>query len=396
MAISGGKRAEGRADGLTDPAANRHLARLIQQTGGMRTVGVEEELLLVDAASGEVRSSADAVLGSKDDEQLSNELQQEQLETGTRPTVDLDDLFAQIVSLRRRADDAAVDRGTRVATVGTSPLPVSPRITPRPRYLKMAERFALTAAEQLTCGCHVHVAVDDDDEGVAVLDRIRVWLPALLAVSANSPYWQGTDTGYASFRSQAQSRWPSAGSPEMFGSAENYHATVRRLIESGTVLDAGMIYFDARLSANFPTVELRATDVCRRPEDAILIAALARGLVETASREWKAGRKPVDMPTSLLRLATWRASRSGLDGELVDPRSGRPAPAQRVLLDLLAHLEPALSDTGDRPGRRPDRRRTCARHRRDGSAREFRPEWRPARRGAGRGGRRFSAQWTAR
>ncbi len=313
----------------------------------MRTVGVEEELLLVDAVSGEVRSSAEAMLRVGSHEQLTTELQQEQIETGTRPMTALDDVHSEIVDLRRSAAEAAAVVGARIAPIGTSPLPVSPQVTPDPRYQKMVERFGLTGAEQLTCGCHVHVSVADDDEGVAVLDRIRIWLPVLLALSGNSPYWQGQDTGYASFRSQAQSRWPSAGPPPLFGSAETYHAIVAALIDSETVLDAGMIYFEARLSANFPTVEFRAADVCRRPEDATLIAALSRALVETASREWKSGRDPLDMPTSLLRMATWRAGRSGLDGDLIHPRTGRPVAAPEVLADLLIELEPVLSDHGD-------------------------------------------------
>jgi len=313
----------------------------------MRTMGVEEELLLVDAKTGEVRSSAGAVLHGDADDQLTSELQQEQVETGTRPTDDLDDLYREIVGLRRRAAEAASPTGALIAALGTSPLPVSPQVTLTTRYQQIVERFALTAAEQLTCGCHVHVAVGDDEEGVAVLDRIRIWLPTLLALSANSPYWQGADTGYASFRSQVLSRWPSSGPPPIFGSAEAYHSLIEGLIRSGTLLDDGMIYFDARLSANYPTVELRAADVCRYPEDAALIAALARGLVQTASRDWKAGHPPSDMPTELLRVATWRAGRSGLAGELVHPRTGRPTAAAEVVADLIDHVSGALSDSDD-------------------------------------------------
>lgn len=313
----------------------------------MRTMGVEEELLLVDGKTGEVRSSAGAVLHGDADDQLTSELQQEQVETGTRPTDDLDDLYREIVGLRRRAAEAASRTGTLIAAIGTSPLPVSPQVTLITRYQQIVERFALTAAEQLTCGCHVHVAVGDDEEGVAVLDRIRIWLPTLLALSANSPYWQGKDTGYASFRSQALSRWPSSGPTPIFGSAENYHWLIGGLIGSGTLLDDGMIYFDARLSARYPTVEVRAADVCRKPEDAVLIAALARSMVQTASRDWKAGHPPSDMPTELLRVATWRAGRSGLAGELVHPRTGRPTAAAEVVADLIDHVSGALSDSDD-------------------------------------------------
>ena len=172
-----------------------------------------------------------------------------------------------------------------MAALATSPLPVVPELTPSPRYHAMNERFGLTTTEQLTCGCHVHVGVADDEEGVAVLDRIRIWLPVLLAISANSPFWQGRDTGYASFRSQAWTRFPTAGATEIFGSAAAYHARAEALVASEVLLDHAMIYFDARLSHKYPTVEIRVADVCLHAEDSVVVAGLARALVETAARE---------------------------------------------------------------------------------------------------------------
>jgi carboxylate-amine ligase len=168
----------------------------------------------------------------------------------------------------------------------------------------------------------------------------------LLALSGNSPFWQGEDTGYASFRSQVWNRWPSAGPTELFGSAETYHATVRTMIESGTLIDEGMIYFDARLSPNYPTVEVRVADVCLQSDDAVLLAGLTRALVETASRAWRADQPPAPVRVELLRLAGWRAARSGLDGSLIDP-TGQPAPAQRVVRALIEHITPALEDLGE-------------------------------------------------
>ena len=143
--------------------------------------------------------------------------------------------------------------------------------------------------EQLVCGRHVHVSVESDDEAVAVLDRVRVWLPSLLALSANSPFWQGKDTGYASFRSQMMSRWPTSGPPPRLGSAEAYRSLVTDMVESGVLLDEGMVYFDARVSFRYPTVEIRAADVCLDARDTVLVAALCRGLVETAARQWRSG-----------------------------------------------------------------------------------------------------------
>jgi carboxylate-amine ligase len=120
------------------------------------------------------------------------------------------------------------------------------------------------------------------------------------------------------------------------------------MIDSGTLLDEGMVYFDARLSRRYPTVEVRVADVCMVAEDAVLLAALVRGLVETAAREWRAGEPVPPVRLELLRLATWRASRSGLTADLVHPVTGRPAPAEAVVRALLDHVGPALSELGDR------------------------------------------------
>ena len=152
----------------------------------------------------------------------------------------------------------------------------------------MARAFGITAEEQLTCGCHVHVGISSADEAVAVLDRIRPWLAVLLALSANSPFWQGRDTSYASFRYQAWGRWPTAGPTEVFLTVEAYRQTVRQMVGTGTLLDSGMVYFDARLSEHYPTLEVRIADVCLHADDAVLIAALCRARVDTEARSWQA------------------------------------------------------------------------------------------------------------
>jgi carboxylate-amine ligase len=199
----------------------------------------------------------------------------------------------------------------------------------------------------LTCGCHVHVSVDGDEEGVAVLNRIRVWLPVLSALTANSPFWEGEDTGYASFRSQAWHRWPSAGPNDLFADATEYHRVIDDVLATDTVLDTGMIYFDARLSDKWPTVEVRTADVALRVEDAVTLAGIVRGLVESAAREARAGAPAPDVRSEVLRAAAWRAGRTGLTGDLVHPLTGRPAPAADVLAALVDHIRPALAEAGD-------------------------------------------------
>jgi glutamate---cysteine ligase / carboxylate-amine ligase len=321
---------------------------------GVRTFGIEEELLLVDPATGEAVPRAGDLLSlyvrpmdSGAGPVLTAEFQQEMIEVVTPPHSTMDALAADIIAGRAIAERAARDVGVRVAALGTSPLPSDPHPVQLRRFVAMTEEYGLTAREQLTCGCHIHVSVDSAEEAVAVLDRIRIWLPVLIALSANSPFWHGEDTGYASYRSQVWNRWPSAGPLEILGSPDAYHQLVHDMVSTGVALDEGMIYFDARLSRHYPTVEFRVADVCLRPENTVLLAGIARGLVETAAREWREGVEPVAVPSALLRLAGWKASRWGLRGELLDPVTSRPAPALAVVNSLINHLREALEGIGD-------------------------------------------------
>ncbi|MEO3977802.1 glutamate--cysteine ligase [Streptomyces sp. CAU 1734] len=319
----------------------------------MRSVGVEEELLLVDAVSGEPRALATAVLAAAEREAggqedvFEAELHRQQVEFATRPQTDMGELAAEIDRCRAEASRHAEGLGAAVVALGTSPLSVSPSLGFGERHRWLEEHFGLTTQEQLTCGCHVHVSVESDEEGVGVLDRIRPWLSVLLAMSANSPFWQGQDSGYSSYRSRVWGRWPSAGPVEVFGSAERYHEQVRDMVGTGALLDEGMVYFDARLSAAYPTVEIRVADVCLDSSTTVLIATLARALVETAAAQWKAGLPPSRHRTEVLRLAAWRAARSGLEGRLLHPLTMRPAPAEAVVRALFDHVRDALEDTGD-------------------------------------------------
>ncbi len=329
-------------------------ARDVGGVGPIRTFGVEEELLLVDPGTGEAVPMAAELLDlyvrpldSRAGPVLTAEFQLEMIEAVTPPHAGLDALLTDIVAGRAIADRAAQDVGIRAAALGTSPLPCDPHPVQLRRFAAMADEYALTAREQLTCGCHIHVSVDSPEEGVAVLDRIRIWLPVLIALSANSPFWHGQDTGYASYRSQVWNRWPSAGPVEILGSPDAYHQLVHDMVSTGVALDEGMIYFDARLSRHYPTVEIRIADVCLRPENTALLAGIVRGLVETAAREWRRGTEPVPVPSVLLRLAGWKASRWGLRGELLDPMTSHPRPALAVINALLAHIGEALADIGD-------------------------------------------------
>ncbi|MFF1830354.1 glutamate--cysteine ligase [Paenarthrobacter sp. NPDC058040] len=317
----------------------------------MRTFGVEEELLIVDPVTGEPLALADALLNGNQPQPagtgLSYELKLEQIETQTRPCHSYAELLHQIRRGRAMANEAARKHGARVAALATSPLASTTHTTPDPRYAEMLERYGLTAHEQLTCGFHVHTSVESPEEGVVVLDHIRDKLAVLTALSANSPYWQGRHTGFDSYRIQAWNRWPTSGPSAVFGSLTAYRRMVNRLLDTGVLLDEGMIYFDARISRNHPTVEVRVADVCLRAEDAALIAVLVRALVETASLEMLDGVEPSSVPTALLRMASWQASNVGLRGELLDFGEFRPEPAAEVVWALVDYLSPVLDDQGE-------------------------------------------------
>jgi carboxylate-amine ligase len=331
----------------------------------MRTFGVEEELLIVDPETGMPLALADVILPGllppapetgrvvaaqrpvHEDAGFSFELKLEQIETQTPPCLDYHELLRQLRQGRSLADQAARSHGARVAALATSPRGSATHTTPSPRYVTMQERFGLTVRNQLTCGFHVHTFVESAEEGVAVMDRIRDKLAVLIALSANSPYWNGAETGFESYRTQAWNRWPGSGPTMIFGSLPVYRRVVTRLVESGVLLDEGMIYFDARLCRHHPTVEIRVADVCLRAEDAGLIAVLVRALVESAGREWADGVEPAPVPTLLLRMAAWQASNCGLRGQLLDFGTFLPAPAVQVVQAFVDYLAPVLAEQGE-------------------------------------------------
>ncbi|WP_432571860.1 carboxylate-amine ligase [Kineococcus sp. SYSU DK005] len=314
---------------------------------GARTVGVEEEHLLADPVDGTARPDAPRVLGVLAPGRGQSELQREQVETGSAPQTSLAELRADLLARRRELAAAAGAGGAALLALGTHPLGGVPTLSAGERYERLRERFGLLSREQLTCGCHVHVGVADRDEGAAVLDRLRPWAPVLLALSANSPFWQGLDTGHASYRSRVWDRWPTAGPTDAVGDAAGYDALVRRALATGVPLDTGMLYFDVRLSARYPTVEVRVADVCLRVDDAVVLAGLVRALADTAVAAHRAGRPVPEARVEVLRLASWRASCDGVDGELVHPLTGTPRPAAQVVGDLLEHVAPALAAAGD-------------------------------------------------
>ena len=315
-------------------------------------MGVEEELMLVDpetwhpiAISERALLAVDKRVGSE----VCPELFRQQIETSTPPVENADELRRALRAGRRAVGEAAAAAGARAVAVAAPVVPTAATVSSLPRYERIGAVYGELAGDSLVCAMHTHVAVADDDEGVAVIDAIRPWLPVLLAVSSNSPYLNGRDTGYASWRSLMVSRWPTAGPQQPFGDAATYRRVAARLLATGAGLDAGTLSYDVRLSATYPTVEVRVADVCTDLDDTVLIALLTRALVDTAAHTPTPVTRGPDTSTrtDVLRAATWRAARYGLTDQLVHPLTGRLAPARDALEATVQHTRTALEETAD-------------------------------------------------
>jgi carboxylate-amine ligase len=318
------------------------------------TVGVEEEYMLVEPATGRLVPRSEKVRAAVGLEpfvtagEIQPELLQAQIEVATPVCHTLDEVGGHLLRLRHVVAGAAEAHGCRIVASGTPPLraalPVP--VTDQARYRALQRQAPQLVAEQLVNGMHVHVAVPSRRAGVQVLNRIRVWLPLLTAMSANSPVWEGHDTGFASWRTVVFGRWPVSGVPPRFADDSDYDARVRRLLSAGVIGDTGQLYWQARLSENYPTVEIRCLDVQLRTDEAVMFAGLLRALVDTALRETADGIEEPDPDPELLDAAMWQAARYGLGGDLIDPGGGRRR-AEDVVHRLLAHVGPALEESGD-------------------------------------------------
>jgi glutamate---cysteine ligase / carboxylate-amine ligase len=312
-------------------------------------IGAEEEFHVVDLETRRSTPEVDALLGQLDGEEFAPELQRSLVETNTPVCDTLDELRAHLQRLRGRLAEAAEPHGLGVVAAGTVPLVDvdGGDISAGARFAHMQHEYQVLVNEQHICGAQIHVDVPDRDEAVQVVRRVAPHLPTLLAISASSPYWNGRDTGYASYRDLIWARWPTAGPPPMLQSGAEYDGMIQDLIASGTISDPGMVYFDVRPSAHVPTVELRICDACPEVDFVVLIAGLFRALVRRSRDECAKGVPFPDIRQELLRAATWRAARSGLEGDLVTPAGSALISPALLVGQLVDSLRPHLEALGD-------------------------------------------------
>ncbi|WP_270888173.1 carboxylate-amine ligase [Pedococcus sp. 5OH_020] len=326
-------------------------------SGALPTVGVEEEFFLLDPRSAapvpiaaQVLSAARGEEAGDEDTTFQAEVLRCQVETASPICHDLAELEEHLRCSRARLSAAARRHGAVLAAVGAAPWgEPDPQITPTDRYLAMRKAAPALLSEQLICGMHVHVEVPSRAVGVDVINRLRPQLHVLLALSANSPFWRGAESGFASWRAVQWQRWPVEGPPPFFTGAEDYERRVQTLLDTRVIMDRAMLYWHVRLSDQYPTVEVRVADVAVDAATASAHAGLVRAMVMKAMRDRAAGMAAPRTPYEVLRAASWQAARDGLGGALVD-LAGSPwkapelRPAREVVLGVASQACTAVPE----------------------------------------------------
>jgi carboxylate-amine ligase len=318
---------------------------------GLLTLGVEEEYLLVDAVEPRAVEAVDKVfdqLPGNIRASVQHEYLRSQIEAASPPQLKLSNLFDAMSRLRAGLASSAERAGVRLLAVGASPGPgPHTRVVDNPRYHRMRERYGDLSPGAGLNGLHVHVSVPDPETGVQILNHLRPWLPIFHAATANSPLSAGHDTGYASWRSMLWERWPTVGPTPYLESHEQYETLVSDLVASGAMLDEKMLYWYARLSSRYPTVEIRMGDVCPTLDDTMLLAALARALVATILGDVQDHKPAPKVPHPLLMAAHWRAAHDGLEGLNIDMATRQTRHTWRLMRQLFDYVRPELHRHGD-------------------------------------------------
>jgi carboxylate-amine ligase len=319
------------------------------------TIGVEEEYQLVCPDTGELRSRAQDVLATDWSGEIHPENQQTMLEIGTHVCGSAAELGREIRRLRLQVASAAAAEDLRSVAAGIHPFSrwESQTRTEGERYRKILERFGRVIRSEHIFGMHIHVAIPEGVDRIVVMNRVRDFIPHLLALSASSPVYEGEDTGYASYRTILGHRLPHTGPPPPFPAGESFRRFVDLLLETGAIEDEYTLYWSIRPHPEYPTLEFRVTDACPRADDAVLIAALARALAAAAVKgdlPSVGGAGSESASDALLAHNEWQAARFGLYATRVDPAlPGGSEPLRDSILrlrDSVGKVSEALGDAG--------------------------------------------------
>ncbi len=316
------------------------------------TVGIEEEYLIVDRATRDLVNQPDPKFLERCSELTSErstpEFLQCQVEVGTRPHATVAEAREDLGQLRRAVADAAAEFGYAPIAASTHPFADWRRQThtPKPRYDELSVDLGHAVRRLLICGCHVHVAIEDEDLRIDLMNQAAYFLPHMLALSCSSPFWEGEDTGLASYRLTVFDALPRTGLPDQMSSFGEFRRLVDALTGAGCIQDATKIWWDIRPSAKFPTLEQRVTDVCATIDDAATIAAMFQAVLgflwrlRTQNQRWRL------YPSTLIRENRWRAQRYGAAGLLVDHGKGQQVPLADLIDELIELVGPDAERLG--------------------------------------------------
>lgn len=314
-------------------------------SGPAYTVGIEEELMILDPDSYALVNAIDDLLEDSPEGEIKPELMESVLEISTKPCADMREAGIALRALRRQVRDTADRKGLAIGSAGTHPLAKweEQRITAAPRYRDLVQELRFVARQEIIFGLHVHIGLDDPDKAIHVANGMRVHVPILLALSANSPYWRGDDTGLASTRMPIFRAFPRVGIPPYYENWADYERRIAFMVDTGVMEDYTWLWYDVRPHPNFGTVEIRAMDAQTHVEHTLGLAALIQAMVKELAEHYEAGKELAAYPYEMLDENKWLASRHGLEGELVDlperETVSAKALAKRLFDRLLEHAQ---------------------------------------------------------
>ncbi|WP_064750357.1 carboxylate-amine ligase [Solirubrobacter soli] len=311
------------------------------------TIGVEEEYMLLDPESFELVPAAERLLEAERDgefaDRVSPELFDSLVEFHTGVCATIDEVSAELRRVRHHAVLSARRQGVRLGSAGTHPFGLfeDQRVMRRERYRMLLDQLQYAGRRELIYGLHVHVGVDDPDRAIRVVEALRPHLCELVALSANSPFWRGVPTGYASCRHLIFSAFPRSGPPPSFGSYAEYVRVIEQLVESGCLEDYTRTWWDVRPHPRFGTVEVRVMDAITHVADAIALAAYVQALVHHYATTPAGPCHPL-----IAQENKWQAARYGLEATLCDPSEGGPIPAREMIARTLERIAPSAAELG--------------------------------------------------
>ena len=319
------------------------------------TIGIEEELMILDGESLQLANAIEQLLPHDETPsgeplvgEIKPELMESVLEIATAPSKTTGEAGKQLRDLRRQVCELATDKGLAIGSSGTHPFAMweDQRIVARPRYRDLIEALRFVARQELIFGLHVHVGLDDADKAVHVANGMRVHLPVLLALSANSPFWRADNTGLASARTPIFRAFPRVGIPPYYKGWDDFEKTINFMVESGVMEDYTYLWYDVRPHPRFGTVEVRVCDSQTRVEHTLGLAALIQAMVKELAEHYDAGKRLGSYPWQMLDENKWLAARHGLDGELVDLPKNQRVPTKDLARRLLDRLKGHAEDLG--------------------------------------------------